>query len=721
VVALVVLLTAAYVPLFLLVANVHPRVFGFPGGVCAAALVFVAMGFLIARRYPRNPVGWIMLAVAVLAIVLADSGLYALLVYRAGHANLPLGPVAAWLGTTPWSVALSLLAVGMLLFPDGRIASRGWRAVLWACVAVDAAFVCSLGLFALTTISGAPVSIGLDGQLSAMSNVSGVSGNAFGAAFLALFPFLLATLVLAAVGLITNTRRSQGERRQQLKWFMYAAALSAIGLGVYEVSVFTAGPSTALAQAGSVLVILGLCALPISAAVAVFKYHLYDIDVVISRTLVYGSLAALITGVYVAIAVGIGALIGSGGKPNLGLSILATAIVAVGFQPIRARLQRVVNRLVYGKRANPYEVLSRFSGQVAETYAADDVLPRMAKVLCEGTGAATATVWLRAGAQLRPVATSPRAVDALHAVAIDGTHLPLIPGADTSAPVLHQGDLLGALTITKRRGEPVTPIEQKLLDDLALQAGLVLRNVGLTAELLERLEDLRASRQRLVSAQDVERRRLERNLHDGAQQNLVALKVKLGLAELLLQKDIDQARSTLEQLKTDVDEAIEALRDLARGIYPPILADQGLRAALESQGRKATVPVTVESGALARYAPNVEATVYFCVLEALQNTQKYADASHATVRLAFEEGALQFEVEDDGRGFDPATVGKGAGLINMADRLDAVGGHLDIEARPGHGCRIRGSLPTQGSAHEVSNAGDKHRVSFAGSLPALSE
>jgi signal transduction histidine kinase len=717
VIALVVLLSAAYVPLFLLVANVHPRLFGFPGGACASSLVFAAMGFLIARRYPGNPVGWIMLAVAVLAIVLADAGLYALLVYRAGHANLPLGSVAAWLGTTLWSAALSLLAVGLLLFPDGRIASRGWRAVLWACVAVDAAFVCALGLFALTTIIGAPVSIGLDGQLSVMSNSGGISGNPFGAAFLALFPFLLATLVVAAAGLITNTRRSQGERRQQLKWFMYAAALSAIGLGVYEVGVFTVGPSTALAQAGSVLVILGLCALPVSAAVAVFKYHLYDIDVVISRTLVYGSLAALITGVYVAIAVGIGALIGSGGRPNLALSILATAIVAVGFQPIRARLQRIVNRLVYGKRATPYEVLSRFSGQVAETYAADDVLPRMAKVLCEGTGAATATVWLRAGTQLRPVATSPRALEGLHAVGITGTQLPHIPGADTSAPVLHQGDLLGALTISKRRGELVTPIEQKLLDDLALQAGLVLRNVGLTAELLERLEDLRASRQRLVTAQDMERRRLERNLHDGAQQHLVALKVKLGLAELLLQNDIDRARSTLQQLKADVDEAIEALRDLARGIYPPILADQGLRAALESQARKATIPVTVEAGALERYTPNVEATVYFCVLEALQNTQKYAAASRVTVRVAFGDGSLRFEVEDDGRGFDPANARKGSGLTNMADRLDAIGGRLDIEARPGHGCRLSGSLPIQGVAKEVSNAGDGHRVSVPGSQP----
>jgi signal transduction histidine kinase len=716
IVALVLVLSTAYIPLFVLVATVHPRVFGFAGGASVSALVFVAMGFLIVRRYPANPVGWIMLAVALLASVLADAGLYALLVYRAGHASLPFGPVAAWLATTLWGPALSLLPVVMLLFPDGRIASRRWRLALWACVAADAAFVCALGLFALTTIAGAPVTVGLDGQLSVMSTVSMVQTDRFGVAFLALFPFVLATLVIGAAGLITNTRRSYGDRRQQLKWFMYAAALSAGGLAVYQVSQFTVGTSATLTQAGSALLILGLCALPIGAAVAVFKYHLYDIDVVISRTLVYGSLAALITGVYVAIAVGIGTLVGSGGRPNLALSILATAIVAVGFQPVRVLLQRIANRLVYGERATPYEVLSRFSGQVAETYAAGDLLPRMAQVLCEGTGAASATVWLRAGGQLRPAAVSPRDVGGLQTLAMNGSQLPRVPGADSIAPVLHRGELLGALTIAKRRGESVTPIEQKLLDDLAGQAGLVLQNVGLTAELLERVEELRASRQRLVAAQDGERRRLERNLHDGAQQHLVALKVKLGLAEALLQKDVDRVRSTLQELKADADEALETLRDLARGIYPPILADHGLRAALESQARKATIPVSIEAGALERYTPDVEATVYFCVLEALQNTQKYAGASRAIVRVGVTDGSLRFEVEDDGTGFDPATVRKGTGLTNVADRLDAMGGRLDIDAPLGHGCRLSGSLPIPASANGLPDAGGDRRAGLAGAI-----
>jgi signal transduction histidine kinase len=260
--------------------------------------------------------------------------------------------------------------------------------------------------------------------------------------------------------------------------------------------------------------------------------------------------------------------------------------------------------------------------------------------------------------------------------------------------VRHQGGLLGALSVNKRRGESLTPIEEKLVDDLAHQAGLVLKNVGLSADLQARLDELRASRQRLVSAQDVERRRLERNLHDGAQQHLVALKVKLGLAEMLLTRDPAKAAEALEQLKGDADDALETLRDLARGIYPPLLADKGLVVALESQARKATLLVRVEAEGVERYAQDVEATVYFCVLEALQNVQKYARASEV-VRLRDGEGTLAFEVEDDGAGFDAATVRKGAGLTNMNDRVDALGGRVEIRSRPGTGTCVAGALPAQ--------------------------
>jgi signal transduction histidine kinase len=376
------------------------------------------------------------------------------------------------------------------------------------------------------------------------------------------------------------------------------------------------------------------------------------------------------------------------------LSIIATAVVAVAFQPVRERLQKIANRLVYGKRATPYEVLSQFSEQVAESYAADEVLPRMARVLAEGAGADRAEVWLRTGAMLRQAASWPAdSADVAEPARIVDDALPAVPGADRVVAVRHQGELLGALAISKRAGESLTPIEEKLVDGLAQQAGLVLKNVGLTAELLARLEDLRASRQRLVAAQDEERRRLERNLHDGAQQNLVALKVKLGLAEMLAEKDPERARTLLGELKADTDETLDTLRDLARGIYPPLLADKGLAAALAAQARKATLPVEVAANGIGRYPQEIEAAVYFCVLEALQNIQKYAQAQSATVRLTQSIGELSVEIRDHGKGFQSDSTKRGSGLQNMEDRMDALGGTIEVSSAPGSGTIVTACLP----------------------------
>jgi signal transduction histidine kinase len=196
-----------------------------------------------------------------------------------------------------------------------------------------------------------------------------------------------------------------------------------------------------------------------------------------------------------------------------------------------------------------------------------------------------------------------------------------------------------------------------------------------------------------VAAQDQERRKLERNLHDGAQQNLVAIKVKLGLAEMFAAQDPGKAKAMLVELAAAADEALDTLRDLARGIYPPLLADKGLKAALSAQARKATLHVRVEADGVGRYDQDVEAAVYFCCLEALQNVQKYADATKATIRLSEADGRLRFEVEDDGKGFDPATQKKGSGTQNMEDRLDALGGSVEVRSAPGHGTAVVARLP----------------------------
>src|SRR5258708_13567262 len=247
-----------------------------------------------------------------------------------------------------------------------------------------------------------------------------------------------------------------------MKWFLFSFLLVPVALALNNVPV--------LDRVSFLLAVPGVA---VGIAVAILRYRLYDIDVVISRTLVYGSLAAFITVVYVGIVVGVGTLVGSGGKPDLVLSIVATAIVAVAFQPVRERLQKVANRLIYGKRATPYEVLSQFSERVAETYAADEALPRMARVLAEGTGAEHATVWLRRGAELHSSATWPEpaspngsGLTREQALPVVGQELPKIEGADRAVAVQHQGELLGALSVSKRAGESLTPTEYNLFADL---------------------------------------------------------------------------------------------------------------------------------------------------------------------------------------------------------------------------------------------------------------
>jgi signal transduction histidine kinase len=683
---LVLLLSAADVVLHILNGgHAETAEFGLPGASIAGPLVFASAGALVALRQRRNAVGWIFLASGFSWALASAAQQYAIRAVLLRPGPLPGGLVAAWLGSWGFLPVVPLLGIFLpLLFPTGEFSSRRWR--IFARVISGLAVVAIV----LAAIPSGSLVVNDRGQLANNALVSDQPQDLLGSLAQLLQVALLASSVVAVIGMIRRYRRSADELRQQLKWFLFAGFVLVVGLFG---TAFSGSPGSAANNVAGAFFVVAALGLPAATGVAIFKYRLYDIDVVISRTLVYGALAGFITAIYVGIAVGIGTLVGSGGKPNLGLSILATAIVAVGFQPARERLQRVANRLVYGKRATPYEVLSQFSERVAESYTVDDVLPRMARVLAEGTAAEVAEVWLHHGDSLQRSAAFPPDRAMPPTVHLNGGADLGIPGADRAVVVRHQGEVLGALAVTKRRGESITPIEVKLMDDLAGQAGLVLKNVGLTSDLQARLVELRASRQRLVTAQDEERRKLERNLHDGAQQHLVALKVKLGLAEMLMSRDPEKAKATLTQLKGDADEALETLRDLARGIYPPLLADKGLGVAIESQARKATVVVSVDADGIGRYSQDIEAAVYFSVLEALQNVQKYAHATQAAVRLREENGTLRFEVADNGNGFDVTATAKGSGLTNMADRVDALDGDVQLTSAPGRGTQLCGSLP----------------------------
>ena len=369
------------------------------------------------------------------------------------------------------------------------------------------------------------------------------------------------------------------------------------------------------------------------------------------------------------------------------MPIVIGVILAVGFMLIRTRARRWANRVVYGKRATPYEVLSEFAERVGETYSTEDVLPRMVQLLGEASGARTARVWLRIGNEMRVEASWPPGAAIPSGVAVRAEELPDF--GDEAFEVKHQGELLGALTVSPAADDPMNPTKEKLIRDMAAQAGLVLRNVRL-------IEDLRESRRRIVSAQDERARSLERNIHDGAQQQLVALSVKLRLAEGLVERDPEKTRAILADLQVQATETLGDLRDLARGIYPPLLADKGLPAALEAQARRSTVPVTVHPDGVGRYGPDVESAVYFCCLEALNNVAKYAEASTVEIHLAHANGELRFDVTDDGHGFDPSTTDHGTGLQGMADRLDAIGGSIEVNSAPGQGTRVAGRLPVEG-------------------------
>jgi signal transduction histidine kinase len=646
------------------------------GSQILIAVVYSVVGVVVASRRHENNIGWILLAIGLSFALSAATQTYTDRGSLVGRAAPFAGQWVHLVGTLIWAPGWTLIiTLLLLLFPDGHLPSRRWRPV--AFLAVGSMVGMMLGSFFAVNLN--PSSVPTYRNPIATPTLGWLS-NVF---LLFGLPAALAAAIACVLALVQRYRRSRGEERQQMKWFAYAGVATLLLL-----------PGNTVAATTPILQAMGFVSIPLlpaAIAVAVFRYRLYDVDVVISKTVVYTALAGFITAVYVAIVVGLGAVIGAGtSKPNLGLSILATAVVAVAFQPVRSRVQRFANRLVYGKRATPYEVLSEFSSRMAESYASEDLLPRMARILAEGTGARSAVVWLKVGAQWKPDGAWP----------MDGRPSPNVKDltdidATLTLAVEHRGEQLGALSLTKAAGDRLTPAEEHLANDLASGAGLVLRNVRLTEELLERLEELRASRQRIVSAQDHERRRLERNIHDGAQQQLVALAVKTRLARSLLSRDPGRAVSMLAEVEAEVSSALEDLRDLARGIYPPLLADQGLVAALRAQARRAAIPVEVEAPAIGRFSQDVEAAVYFCALEALQNVSKYANATLARVRLSETDDLLTFEVADDGDGFEPSATPFGTGLQGMADRLSALGGQIEVASRIGSGTTVTGRMPVR--------------------------
>ena len=644
-------------------------------------LGYGTVGALVASRIPGNPLGWLMLTIGLgFVLVGLTSELVTYGYVTEPSASVPFLGLAVWLTNWVFFVVFMPIPLILLLFPTGRVHSPRWGWVPGAVVAI--AVISAVGVM----LNPGPV----DNDVVQVPNPTGVESlrPVLGPVLFASTTGLLIASAASVVAMILRFRRATGDERQQIRWLAYLAGLalvllvatfvSAIGVGVGEFSLLNEILWLTL------LACIGV-AFPVAIGLSIIRHGLFDLDLVIKRTAVFAVLVAsvMVLGGVAALLVGLGLVPSLDERPAL--LLVAGVVLGLLLVPLYRFSTWLADRLVFGGRSTPYEVLTEFSGRVGATYSSEDVLPRMAQLVGEATRASSARIWLRVGGELHTAAVWPPGSSTATSLPTDPDGLPELRGEE-AFEVRHQGELLGALSVEPTPSDPMTPAKRRIVRDLASQAGFVLRNVRL-------IEELRASRQRLVAAQDQERRKLERNIHDGAQQRLVALTVKLRLLEQLAERDPAKVVPMAEQLQADATDALEELRDLARGIYPPLLADKGLPAALEAQARKSPVPVSIDAPAVGRFSQDVEAAIYFSCLEALQNVAKYADASGVTIAIERTDGLLAFVVVDDGVGFDPASTTHGTGLQGIADRIDSLGGRFSVKSAPGAGTSLRGSVP----------------------------
>lgn len=406
---------------------------------------------------------------------------------------------------------------------------------------------------------------------------------------------------------------------------------------------------------------------------------------VVSRMAMFLGMALVIVGTYAVVVLGPSLVTDRWGadEPGLFRPIVASVVVAVLFEPVRGRLDRLVNRLVPAGRMSPHELLSSFTANLPSV-ATSEGTGDLARLLAHSTGADRSTVWVAAGEGLWASGVFP-ASDTSMVRPISVAELPDGPTA-TSQLVLHRGTPFGAITIAKPSDDPVTPDDQQLVSELAAACGLLLRNISLTTELEQRAADVRASRRRLIAARDAERHRLERDLHDGAQQQVVALKVKLGIAGTIAEREgAPEIVTRVTSLADDAQEAVDALRLVAQGIYPPLLESDGLGAALQAAGRMAPIRVTVSAGGLGRFAREAEETIYFCVLEIVEQART-AGASEASVAVTASGPDLIVRL-------DIAGAIAAVDLTTATDRIDAVGGTVMPQQGTDGQTTIIGAVP----------------------------
>jgi signal transduction histidine kinase len=541
-----------------------------------------------------------------------------------------------------------MLVLVPLLFPDGRLPSHRWWPVVWVIVAMS-------GLYCLVTaVTVDPIGVSLPAWLiAATPKVTGMAQ--------------VGCIVAAAGAVVSRYRFASTVVRQQIKWLAVFAVLEAAlwivslvpAFFIYHVAPYRV-------PVLEILIPLALLGLPLAIGIAVFRYRLYEVDVVIARGVVYAALAVFVTLSYVAVVGGAGLIVG--GRFNLVLSVIVTAAVAVAFQPVRERAERLAARLVYGRRGSPYEVLASLTTQTSHAQSVDEVLRGVAAAVAQGVGATAVRValFLPGGANRTGVWPAGAALD---------------PTA-RRARIGHADAPIGEVEITLPPGESLDESEERLLAAVAAQADVSLRRLRLAAELAERVDELAASRTRMAQAEERGRRRLERDLHDGVQQEVVALIAKLRLARIQIQRDPTRVDSTLQEAQGEAGQMLTDLRELARGIHPAVLGSRGLVEAIEAVAARMPIGVSVNADdrvRSTRYPEEIEGAAYFTVTEGLANVLKHSGASEAGVTISDGDSGITLQLADNGCGFDPEAAGY-TGLQGLRDRIEAVGGSLKVSS-----------------------------------------
>ncbi len=655
------------------------RAVGWTGFETADVIVFLltfpvlpAMGALLATRRPGNPIGWLFLAAALGLAISAFAHGYGDFAIDARPGAFPGARFVTWWGWTGW-VAFALLAVYVpLLFPDGRLPSRRWRWVAVVGAAAVAAQTLELALRPgdLEDFPGAGNPLGMPALGGVLDGIETLSRS--------VVPLVL---VAGLASLVVRYRRGDANLRRQLQWLGFAAGVLvvvdviadlALGGGLDDHPAYCTWGTTATKPVyGTVVPPLLYTGLPVAVAVAVLRHNLYGIDRLIRRSAVYALLWGAIAMSYLAVAWALG--VAATGRLPLAAGVLVTIVITLVSQPIRRRLEHAADQWVFGRRPTGYELASELGADVAGAGGLDDVARSLAQIVHRGL----ALEWARVSLELAD-GREPVRAEAVAGAPSGGAE------PDLRVPVMHLDRRVGTIECGPALDPRRASERHALLDLLAHEAALA--------------AELAASRTRIVTAQEAERRRVERDIHDGAQQELVAMIAKLRIARELAGRDPEAALDTLEEVQHDAQAALRGIRELAQGIHPSVLGDQGLVAAIEDRTARLPLEVSVvadQATRASRFPNPIEGAAFFVVSEALANVLKHAGATRATVGISRGDGTLTVEVRDDGCGFDPGRS-PGDGLTRLADRVGALGGRLHVRSSVGAGAAVTAVFPAGG-------------------------